>query len=281
MNETRRDNAPFIYIGIITIVSVFLILVNVMLGMIIPFKVDFLVGFVFTLMIFVVWHAILTKGWKRSLLMFVLSYIIAFIAEVLGVNFGLIFGSYHYTPMLGIQPLGVPLLAALAWEPIIYASFMMTNILIPFLPEQTTPWKKILFSYIGLSIMGAVATTAWDLMIDPIAVGHGWWVWHDGGAYVSNIGGGVPVTNFLGWLLVAFIINLVYRYLNNSAIKTNQSPSLIIYGPLTLYSSLFLTSFGISISNLGHPEVALVGMMAMGPFILLALYPILIPKKGV
>jgi uncharacterized membrane protein len=33
---------------------------------------------------------------------------------------------------------------------------------------------------------------------DPDAVGRGWWIWHDGGPYMSNIKGGVPTKNFIG-----------------------------------------------------------------------------------
>ncbi|MCJ7624324.1 MAG: carotenoid biosynthesis protein [Anaerolineaceae bacterium] len=109
-----NSRGPFIYLVIITTLAVILIISNAMLGLPIPFTVDFLIAFIGALIIFVVWHAILTKGWKRTLVMLSLSYLIAFSAEALGVNFGLIFGKYHYTDVLGIQIFGVPLLAALA-----------------------------------------------------------------------------------------------------------------------------------------------------------------------
>ncbi len=280
MNTDQRDRNPFVYLSVVTIVSVFLIVLNILLGMRIPFRVEFLIGFVAALLVFVVWHAVLTKGWKRSLLMFGLSFVMAFTAEALGVNFGLIFGRYHYTSALGIQLFGVPFLAALAWEPIIYAAFCITDVLSPSLDNRSVSWLKRLPSFVWMAVIGALATTAWDMMIDPIAVSQGWWVWHDGGAYVPYLQNGVPIQNFLGWMGVAFAINLVYRAIASTVPQPRQSLNLSIYGPLTLYAALFLTSFGVSISILQRPDVALVGMLAMGPFLTIALTNVNLVQRG-
>ncbi|HSB67089.1 MAG TPA: carotenoid biosynthesis protein, partial [Anaerolineales bacterium] len=247
-------------------ISVSLIILDVLLAMRIPFSVSFLIGYVGTLLVFVAWHALLTKGWKRSLIMFTLSFIVAFTAEALGVNFGLVFGHYYYTPMLGPSLFGVPFLAALAWEPIVYAAFCLSDILAsrwetptPLLLQKTSPF--------WVAAIGALATTAWDMMIDPIAVSQGWWVWTNGGAYVPYVANGVPITNFLGWLLVAFVINLIYRWIADGMVESPPSAALTFYGPLTLYVSLFLTAFGVTLTILHRPEVALIGLLAMGPFI--------------
>lgn len=256
--------SPLLYLLVTTAVSVALIVLNVFLGMRIPFTVHFLVGYVGSLLVFVVWHAVLTKGWRRSLLMFGLSFGVAFTAEALGVNFGLIFGRYYYTGHLGPRLFGVPFLAALAWEPIVYAAFCIADVVggaHNVGAYNCTPLR----SYVLPSVVGALATTAWDMMIDPIAVNGGWWVWTDGGSYTPYIRGGVPVSNFLGWLGVAFVINLLYRLIARKPRRT--SPSLSVYGPLTLYSSLFLTAAGVSLTILRRPEVALVGLMTMGSFL--------------
>jgi len=265
-----KGRAPFLYLGAVTVISVLLIILNVVLGMRIPFSVSFLLGYVVALFVFVTWHAVITKGWKRSLLMFGLSFILAFTAEALGVNYGLVFGHYYYTAALGPSIFGVPLLAALAWEPIIYAAFCLSDILAnrtegasSSLARQTSP--------LWAAAIGALATTAWDMMIDPIAVSQGWWVWVNGGPYVPYVSNGVPISNFLGWLVVAFVINLTYRWVADGMEQRSSSAGLTFYGPLTLYSSLFLTAFGVAITILRRPEVALIGVLAMGPFIVIAL----------
>ena len=269
MENVDKGKGPFRYLIVVTVISMVLIILNVLLGMRIPFTVDFLVGYVGAMLIFVVWHAVLSKGWKRSLLMFGLSFLVAFTAEALGVNFGLVFGHYYYTKLLGLSLFGVPLLAALAWEPIVYAAFCISDMLTLRGASSSHAFKQIT-SPIWAAAIGAFATTAWDMMIDPIAVSQGWWAWENGGPYVPYVAHGVPIQNFVGWLGVAFVINLIYRKIADG-MDQNTSSSVAFYGPLTLYCSLFLTAFGVAITILERPEVALIGMLAMGPFIVIAL----------
>lgn len=270
MKNVDKGLGPFRYLAVVTVTSMLLIILNVFLGMRIPFTVDFLLGYVGAILIFVVWHAVLTKGWKRSVFIFGLSFITAFIAEALGVNFGLVFGRYYYTPALGVSLFGVPLLAALAWEPIIYAAFCLSDMLAAHGDSPTHVLKRNTSMLWGAAV-GALATTAWDMMIDPIAVSQGWWVWVNGGPYIPYIAHGVPITNFMGWLLVAFVINLIYRKVVDGIDQPGTSAALSYYGPLTLYCSLFLTAFGVVITVLQRPEIALIGTLAMGPFIAIAL----------
>jgi putative membrane protein len=269
MKELDKGRGALRYLVVVTAISVILIIVNVLLGMRIPFSVNFLVGYVGALLVYVVWHAVLTKGWKNSLLMLGLSFSVAFLAEALGVNFGLVFGKYHYSPALGVSLFGVPFLAALAWEPIVYAAFCISDLLSAGWAESKNKPITIVLM-VWLAMISALATTAWDLMIDPIAVSQGWWVWEEGGAYMPYVANGVPITNFMGWLGVAFLINLIYRKISAGIPTRNRSISLSLYGPLMLYLSLFLTSFGVALSILKRPEAGLIGMLAMGPFLLVA-----------
>jgi bisanhydrobacterioruberin hydratase len=131
MENGDKGKGPFRYLAVVTVISILLIVLNSVLGMRIPFTVHFLLGYVLALLVYVVWHAVLTKGWKNSLAMFGLSFVVAFTAEALGVNFGLVFGDYYYSEILGISLFGVPFLAALAWEPIVYAAFCLSDMLAP------------------------------------------------------------------------------------------------------------------------------------------------------
>jgi uncharacterized membrane protein len=280
MNKPNGDRKSFLYVLIITILSVSLIILNLLLGMVIPFTVQLLIYYVAAMLIFVVWHAVLTKGWKRSLIMFGLSFVIAFTAEALGVNFGLVFGHYYYTNVLGFQIFGVPLLAALAWEPILYAAFCITDILAPALFDPAQPWLRRLPATLWMAVVGALATTAWDMMIDPIAVSQGWWVWVGGGSYMPDIANGVPVSNFIGWLGVSFVVQLIYRLIADRSPQTHRSMYQAIYGPLTLYASLFLTSLGVTLTILQRTEIALVGLLAMGPFMAIAFANINLLQRG-
>jgi uncharacterized membrane protein len=280
MTFLNTGRTPFIYLAAITILSVGLILLNSILGLGIPFSVEFLIGYVGALLVFVIWHALLTKGWKRALVMFSISFLAAYTAEALGVNFGLVFGRYHYSAVLGFQVFGVPVLAALAWEPILYAAFTITDILAPARSIYRSSWARQLPSAIWMALVAALATTAWDMMIDPIAVSQKWWVWENGGPYISTVANGVPIQNFLGWLSLAFLINLFYRLVNQPNPVNAQPHYLAVDGPLTLYSSLFLTAAGVALTILQHPEVVLIGLLAMGPFISIALTNVNLVRQG-
>jgi putative membrane protein len=224
--------------------------------------------FVLELAVFIGWNSVLTNGLKPGILAFCLTFMIAFVAEALGVNYGIIFGNYHYPDLLGPQVVGVPLLVALAWEPILYASFCITDILIPARERQTFIQKMVLF--MALSLVAAIATTAWDMMMDPFAVSRGYWVWHDGGPYTPYIAGGVPISNFIGWIITAFACQFVCRIIKDRGPKPRKSIYLSVYGPICLYIMLFIMLFSVSIIMLERTEVAFIGFMCMSPFILAA-----------
>jgi uncharacterized membrane protein len=273
MAKTFRNDpgyAPFIYLFIITLLSTSIIFINEFLHLEIPFHVSFLFVYICALMVFVLWHAILTKGWKKFAVIFFISFCIAFSAEILGVNFGLIFGSYYYTHFLGFGLLGVPFLAAFAWEPILYASYNICEIIFRNAWRNPGFYRNRMIALLIFGLAGAFATTAWDLMIDPIAVDSGWWVWIDGGSYMPDVLGGVPISNYIGWLAISFLIITIFKWRLDTSVVKFQSPMLNYYGPITLYTSLFLTSIGVTITLLEKPAIALIGLMTMMPFLLIA-----------
>ena len=150
--------------------------------------------------------------------------------------------------------------------------FQSPNILAPSFSDRSKSWLSRLPANIWMAIVGALATTAWDMMIDPIAVNEGWWVWSNGGSYANEIANGVPISNFLGWLCVSFVIQLIYRLISGTQhVPEKKTIFLSLYGPILLYSSLFLTSIGVTITILKNPEVAIIGLLAMGPIIAIAL----------
>ena len=52
---------------------------------------------------------------RKEVIIVFLIFSIGMIAEILGVNYGLIFGKYDYGDNLGLKLLGVPLLIGLNW----------------------------------------------------------------------------------------------------------------------------------------------------------------------
>ena len=78
---------------------------------------------------------------------------------------------YHYTDKLGAKFLGlVPYLIPAAWFMMSYPSFIITDRLIP---ANWKRWQRIL----AVAAVGGLVMTAWDVIMDPIMVAGGHWVW--------------------------------------------------------------------------------------------------------
>ena len=127
-------------------------------------------------------HAARTQGpaWAARFLLVVVG--VSFAVEAVGVRTGLPFGSYAYDGGLGPTVLRVPLVVPLAWAMFGYPALVVGRLL-------GHAW-----------LAGAWALASWDLFLDPQMVHAGHW---------HFAAGGVPVTNYLGWALVALVLMAV------------------------------------------------------------------------
>ena len=73
-----------------------------------------------------------------------------------------------------------------------YPSFVIADKLVP---SGWKNWQHILTD----AAVSDLARTTWDVIMDPIMVAGGNWVWEKGGAYF-----GIPLQNFWGWWLTIF-----------------------------------------------------------------------------
>jgi len=107
---------------------------------------------------------------------------------------------------------------------------------------------------IWLSLIGAITITAWDLAVDPVFSSLGFWVWEDGGSYF-----GVPLQNFVGWLMTTFTIFLFYRLWERQAGIHPIGPvsKLAVWMPPFIYGSQALSVFV-------RPNLGIITFFAMG-----------------
>lgn len=153
-----------------------------------------LAGFSFALL-----HAGQRQGWEDALRLLALVFGVSLLFESVGVVTGLIYGPYHYTGRLGPLFLGlVPYLIPVAWFMVAYPSFVIADLLIPSSWER--PWRLL-----SVAAVGGLAMTAWDLVMDPLMVSAGYWIWEVEGAYH-----GIPLQNFAGWWLTTFTAFALY-----------------------------------------------------------------------
>ena len=110
-------------------------------------------------------------------------------AEWLGVNHGLIFGSYHYGAMLGPKLGGVPWLIGANWVIVVVCSGMIS---------------QLLFENLWARALAATALMVFlDILIEPIAPLLDFWTFE---------GGLAPFQNYMGWVLVAFPLQLLFHF---------------------------------------------------------------------
>ena len=124
------------------------------------------------------------------------------LAEAVGVATGLPFGDYAYGDSLGWRVLDVPLVVPLAWAMFAYPCLLVGRRL-------------------GHPVLaGAWALASWDLFLDPQMVAAHHWHWLDVEHTLPGIDH-VPVSNFLGWALVAALLMSGLHHLPQHTDDTN------------------------------------------------------------
>ena len=217
---------------------------------------------------FSIWHSVVTKGAVPGLIAVGLTIFAAWLAEGVGVNYGMWFGSYHYTELFNPKIWGVPIIICIAWEPILYGAYLVTDFMVPIKVDKKASWFHKLLPLLVLSFIGCLVTTSYDLPADMDAVQRGWWVWHDGGPWMSHIVGGVPVKNYIGWLGLSFICMAIYRLADFFKTSTKRSVYLDVYIRPLMYLQVAMFIEGFAWIYLKRPEVILAGtgMMAIALF---------------
>lgn len=200
-------------------------------------------------------------GWKRILILAVSCFIIALIMESVGVATGLVYGPYHYTSQLGPKFLGlVPYIIPVAWFMMMYPSLVIAARIMR--TPDPDGWKVP-----AVAAIGGIIMTAWDIVMDPIMVLGGNWIWD--GSVGSRVFFGIPLQNFWGWWLTTFLTFCVYLFI---ARKWARKPIQVLTHrtPLAIYIITGTTSvFSSFIMGLGGP--ALAGIFAMAPWMVIGM----------
>jgi putative membrane protein len=126
----------------------------------------------------------------RDFSVLLIPFAFGMVAEWLGVNFGLIFGDYAYGNNLGPKIWGVPWMIGVNWAILVFLSASIAQ-------------KITQNIWVGATI-GAALMVLLDLIIEIVAPVFDFWEFN------NNI---VPLQNYIGWFLVAFLAHLLYQRL--------------------------------------------------------------------
>ncbi len=118
-----------------------------------------------------------------------LIYILSMTAEIIGVNTGIIFGSYTYeNSILGPGLLNTPLIIGINWFILIYCTFIFIN--------------KFKFALIIRILMGGILLLIFDILLEPVSGKMLMWSW---------LSADVPLLNYATWFMMGCVfISLMY-----------------------------------------------------------------------
>ncbi len=170
-------------------------------------------------------------GLKRTFLFTIIAYTIAFLSEYSSTRTGFPYGYYSYIETTRGKELwiaNVPFMDSLSYSFLSYVSYS-TAIFIgsPIIKKKTIDIQladtyKIRHS-LSVLIISALLIVLLDIVIDPVALrGSRWFL---GQIYMYPEYGlyfGVPLSNFLGWLLVGFTIILLFQVIDRLLIRSGN-----------------------------------------------------------
>ncbi|MHA6248533.1 carotenoid biosynthesis protein [Pontibacter sp. CAU 1760] len=156
------------------------------------------------------------KRWTKAFALFAaVVFSAGFVAEVIGVHTGLIFGNYQYGEALGTKLWDVPLLIGLNWLMLVYTTGAVSSYF-------RLPW-------LANAAISALLMVLLDYFIEPVAMAYDFWDWQNSR---------VPVSNFVGWFGVALLLQ-VYNHWGGFYRRNRLAPYVYLV-QLLFFICLFL-----------------------------------------
>jgi uncharacterized membrane protein len=170
-------------------------------------------------------------GLKRALLFGVAGYLITWLSEYSSIHNGIPYGLYYYieaTRGREIWVLGVPLMDSMSYVFLAYASYAVALVaLSPVISVRGMPYlleTKKMRGSLSVRMLGALFMVYLDIIIDPVALrGEKWFLGQIYGYPGGGVYFGVPVSNFIGWLFVGFLLvwalQMIDAYLDKKRVR--------------------------------------------------------------
>lgn len=169
------------------------------------------------MLLFVVFHAAAWNGWRGAAAFVAIVFAVGLGSEICNQLTGFPFG--WVTHNLPARLMGVPLATALSYVTNAWPAWVMTRILLA--PEGDSAGRPGL---VAAPIVAALIVTGVDLPYDPIAsIVLKLYVYrHPSGLF------GVPITNFVGWLLTSWVFFQLFA-LMESRLPIKRAPRSRVY----------------------------------------------------
>jgi len=199
-------------------------------------------------------------GLKRALLFAAAGYCMAWAFEYSSIHNGFPYGHYYYIPdtkEIELWVLGVPFMDSMSFVFLSYASFSMALFAVSpairaggvYLLES----RKIRHS-LKVRLLGALFCVGLDVIIDPVALqGDRWFLGRIYGYAEKGAYFGIPVSNFIGWFIVAFCLIYALQIIDRVLIEKRVKDILAVRyswrylpGP-ALYAGIIIFNLSVTL----------------------------------
>jgi len=228
--------------------------------------------YVFTFLAVFLLACVSHVGWRKTLIFTVTGYLIAFTSEKLSITTGFPYGWYYYIDNTSHRELwiwGVPFFDSLSYVFLTYCSYTMALFILSPLATRgmdliTLETRAIRHSWAAL-VLGAFLQTFLDIIIDPVALqGNRWFLGQIYGYYEEGLHFGVPISNYIGWLLTSFLLVAAFQQIDRK--REEEIPSRVFIMPFrsllgpALYLSLLIFNWVVALW-IGEKLIALTGIL--------------------
>jgi uncharacterized membrane protein len=187
--------------------------------------------------------------WRRAdarwLVAFVLIYGASLSSELAGTAWGLPFGAYAYTSLLGPKWLGlVPVLIPLSWFSMAVPSYALASRLRG--GAGGVAWRLA---------VGSLLLLTWDLALDPaMSLAVPYWVWGETGPYY-----GMPWLNLAGWYGTGLVLMGILEWVgarewlapaSTAWFRSYYGANLVVPFGMVVVGGMWLAA-GVTVSVLG------------------------------
>ena len=166
----------------------------------------------------------LLRDKKRALWALLTVYAVSLASELMGTTYGIPFGAYSYTSLLGIKWFErVPILIPLSWFTMSWACWILA---------------RRVTSGVAAVLLSTSLLVAWDLLLDPaMSRVTSYWVWSDTGSYY-----GMPWMNLIGWGVTGLVLLVVIS-------RLAPAPQSSVRFAAWVYAVNFALPFGFCVLN--------------------------------
>ncbi len=216
--------------------------------------------YVFLFLAIALWASRNQLGGIRTVVLFTIAYLIAFLSEFSSTRTGFPYGLYYYIDTTRDQELwitNVPFMDSLSYSFLAYTSYSLALLVCSPLYRglgdlQLADTRQIRHSKM-VWILSVIFFVWMDIVVDPVALqGARWFLGQIYGYPEEGIYFGVPLSNFVGWALVGATIIGLFQQIDKRLLSkywTREDPSRVrwtaLWGP-ALYYLILLFNIGIT-----------------------------------